>query len=483
MSDHLLNHIGTIIKSFISNYNSKISKKYNLDISELDSLWNEVNSQVNENSHVTLPVSRVEDVVVPPKVSVQPAKKPIVTKPKAEEDTCPYNFTRGPNAGTVCGSKVKGDSSHCSRHKQYEGKELKQKKVLPQAKKLPEDNNSSEEETVRTELKKKIYAGFTDTQITHMFYKKQELGDGLLYHKQTNLVCDNTKFIVGKKDGNKVLPLTEDDIKVAKSWNFKIKSVVETIPKESVNLKICNTIINDAIKSQETKIEETNILQETKPQEIIVQATKPRETKPQEIIVQATKPRETKPQEIIVQATKPQETKPQEIIVQATKPQETKHQEIIVQATKPQETKHQETKHQEIIVQATKPQETKKKVIAPQETKVQEIKKKPILVSAKKFNIPVPQLNVKTIQKAKLPVNDTPVIVTKKPTQNVASLNEEAKNTKKSITNLIEQQKQQKDIEDILENLTTGNDSDEQDKDESELEDEDEINIDDYDEE
>ena len=418
MSDHLLNHIGTIIKSFISNYNSKISKKYNLDISELDSLWNEVNSQVNENSHVTLPVSRVEDVVVPPKVSVQPAKKPIVTKPKAEEDTCPYNFTRGPNAGTVCGSKVKGDSSHCSRHKQYEGKELKQKKVLPQAKKLPEDNNSSEEETVRTELKKKIYAGFTDTQITHMFYKKQELGDGLLYHKQTNLVCDNTKFIVGKKDGNKVLPLTEDDIKVAKSWNFKIKSVVETIPKESVNLKICNTIINDAIKSQETKIEETNILQETKPQEIIVQATKPRETKPQEI-----------------------------------------------------------------IVQATKPQETKKKVIAPQETKVQEIKKKPILVSAKKFNIPVPQLNVKTIEKAKLPVNDTPVIVTKKPTQNVASLNEEAKNTKKSITNLIEQQKQQKDIEDILENLTTGNDSDEQDKDESELEDEDEINIDDYDEE
>lgn len=403
MSDHLLNHIGTIIKSFISNYNSKISKKYNLDISELDSLWNEVNSQVNENSHVTLPVSRVEDVVVPPKVSVQPAKKPIVTKPKAEEDTCPYNFTRGPNAGTVCGSKVKGDSSHCSRHKQYEGKELKQKKVLPQAKKLPEDNNSSEEETVRTELKKKIYAGFTDTQITHMFYKKQELGDGLLYHKQTNLVCDNTKFIVGKKDGNKVLPLTEDDIKVAKSWNFKIKSVVETIPKESVNLKICNTIINDAIKSQETKIEETNILQETKPQEI--------------------------------------------------------------------------------IVQATKPQETKKKVIAPQETKVQEIKKKPILVSAKKFNIPVPQLNVKTIEKAKLPVNDTPVIVTKKPTQNVASLNEEAKNTKKSITNLIEQQKQQKDIEDILENLTTGNDSDEQDKDESELEDEDEINIDDYDEE
>lgn len=403
MSDHLLNHIGTIIKSFISNYNSKISKKYNLDISELDSLWNEVNSQVNENSHVTLPVSRVEDVVVPPKVSVQPAKKPIVTKPKAEEDTCPYNFTRGPNAGTVCGSKVKGDSSHCSRHKQYEGKELKQKKVLPQAKKLPEDNNSSEEETVRTELKKKIYAGFTDTQITHMFYKKQELGDGLLYHKQTNLVCDNTKFIVGKKDGNKVLPLTEDDIKVAKSWNFKIKSVVETIPKESVNLKICNTIINDAIKSQETKIEETNILQETKPQEI--------------------------------------------------------------------------------IFQATKPQETKKKVIAPQETKVQEIKKKPILVSAKKFNIPVPQLNVKTIEKAKLPVNDTPVIVTKKPTQNVASLNEEAKNTKKSITNLIEQQKQQKDIEDILENLTTGNDSDEQDKDESELEDEDEINIDDYDEE
>ena len=82
-------------------------------------------------------------------------------------------------------------------------------------------------------------------------------------------------------------------------------------------------------------------------------------------------------------------------------------------------------------------------------------------------------------------MNETPVLIKKPAIQNTkVSLNDEAKNTKKSITNLIEQQKQQKDIEDILENLTNGNDSDpEEDMKDSDLEEEDEINIDEFDEE
>ena len=266
--------------------------------------------------------------------------------------------------------------------------------MLPQAKKpTQEDDNSEEEEKVRNEIKKKVFEGFSDEQVERMFIKKKELGDGLSYHKQTNLVCDNNKFIVGKKDGLKVNPLTEDDIKVAKSWNFKVKTMKEII---------ASAIENDS-KMQET----TNKAQEAKTQETTAKA---------------------------------QETKAQE--------------------AKTQETKAQEAKTQE--------------------------KKKPVLVSAKKFNIPVPQLNVKTIEREKLPVNEAPFVQSKK--QPVTTrLNDEAKNTKRTITNLIEQQKQQKDVEDILEELTNGNESEKEGDEEmsgSELEEEDEIDIEgDYDEE
>jgi hypothetical protein len=361
-----------------------------------------------------------------------------------EEETCPYNFTRGPNSGTVCGSKVKGDSSYCSRHKQYEGKETKQKKVLPQAKKLQEENNSSEEEeTVRTELKKKIYKGYTDAQVSHMWFKKSELGEGFLYHKQTNLVCDDTKFVVGKKDGNNVLPLTQDDIKLAKSWNFKIKvTVVESENNDAIKPKAIESskpkIINEEIKPKVNLDQETKVNQETT--KVNQETTK---------VNQET----TKVNQENNESSKP-------FIIK----------KIISEAIKPKAT----------VVQETKVQETKV-----QETKVQETKKKPTLVSLKKFNIPVPQLNVKSIEKSKLQVNETPVLIKKPAIQNTkVSLNDEAKNTKKSITNLIEQQKQQKDIEDILENLTNGNDSDpEEDMKDSDLEEEDEINIDEFDEE
>ena len=100
------------------------------------------------------------------------------------------------------------------------------------------------------------------------------------------------------------------------------------------------------------------------------------------------------------------------------------------------------------------------------------------MVSAKKFNISVPVLNVKIIEKEKLQVNDEPVKPKTVLVSKSVSLNEEAKNTKKSITSLIEQQKQTKpseDIEDMLDEITKGSDDD--DDNNSLLEEEDEIDI------
>jgi len=383
----LLNNIGMIINDFISNYNQKLSEKYNLNISELDSLWNEISCSTVQTN--TQPQIQARKTTVDKKV-----------ESKVDEKSCPYTFTRGPNSGTVCGGKVKGDATYCTRHKQYEGKELKQKKVLPQ----PKKNESSEDEKkVQNEIKKKVFEGYTDIEINHMFFKKPELGEGLLYHKQTKLVCDHTKMIVGKMDGTRVLPLTEEDIKVAKSWNFKIKTVENQVPEKKIIKKIISEALNET--TQEGK-------QESK----------------QETIT------EKKP---TTQESKQTEKTPQSTTIQESK-------------QTPQSTTIQESKQTPQLTIQKESKQVEKKLITTQESKQN-------TSVQKKINIPTPQLNVKNIEKTKLQISES----------KTNSLNEQAKNTKKSITNLIEQQKQQKDIEEILEHLTNGSSSEEELEDEN----------------
>jgi hypothetical protein len=378
--NNMMNHIETIINGFITTYNSRIAEKYNLDVSELNSLWNEVKGCDNSITPISIPTL----IPTPTPISKTKTVKQVEIKPVEGEKTCPYSFTRGPNSGSLCGSKVKGEGSHCSRHKQYEAKE--QKKVLPPPKKVQEDtksangSSSEDEEKVREELKKKIYDGYSETEISRMFFRKPELSNGLLFHKQTNLVCDESKFIVGKKEGSNVVPLSEQDIKVAKSWNFKIKP-------------------------------NNKPLTETQP---------------------------------------PIQTLPTQTQSQSQSQTQSQSRPVI----------------QSIVESAITHQESKT-----------ETKKKPILVSAKKFNISVPVLNVKIIEKEKLQVNDEPVKPKTVLVSKSVSLNEEAKNTKKSITSLIEQQKQTKpseDIEDMLDEITKGSDDDDNN---SLLEEEDEIDI------
>ena len=351
MANSLISQIENIINSSILSFNMKVAKKYNIDVTELNELW-----------------TSSCDTEQP---SQQPSQQPVVKKTTppqspSQEKTCPYSFSRGPNAGTVCGTKIKGEGNYCSKHKQYENKEQKAspKKVLPLPKKVSSDDDieDEEEQRVREELNKKKTEGFTEQQVKYMFWKSPELGENLSLHKQTGFVCNEKKLIVGKKTiDNKVIPLTDEDIKVAKSWNFNIKQ-------------------ND-----------TKVFKIVKPP-------------------------------VITNAT--QETKAQE-----TKAQESKTQETKAQETKAQETKAQETKAQ------PKQEATPKKISS----------------TVKKFVLPVAKLTTTKIEKANLVVKEN-VEKVKKPIVN-NSLNEEAKNTKKTISTIIEQQK---DIEEILGDLTKG---------------------------
>jgi hypothetical protein len=333
MANSLLSQIENIINSYVMSYNLKIAKKYNIDVSELNELWasRDIDNESQNSESSQIVVKKVQ------------ARSP--PAPKSQDKTCPYNFTRGPNAGSVCGTKIKGEGSYCSKHKQYEAKEQKPKKVLPQPKKnTSSEDDAEEEEKVREELNKKKTEGFSQKEINYMFFKKPELGENLSYHKQTGFVCNEEKLIVGKKnEQNKVIPLTEEDIKVAKSWNFNIKQVEN---------------------KSESKVEV------------------------------------------------PEPVK---------------------------------------VVNIVKPPVITRGV---QESKVVENAPKKLSSSVKKFVVPVAKLTTTKIEKTNLPVKETTEVVQTKQIVKPQSLNEEAKNTKKTIANIIEKQKE--DLEDILQDLTKG---------------------------
>ena len=239
MANSLVLKIENIINSSVLAFNMKVAKKYNIDIAELNMLW-----VTGGDSSDTQPLSQSQQESKLETQEQSPSfSKPKTTQPArvvasaktsppspSKEKTCPYSFSRGPNSGTVCGTKIKGEGNYCSKHKQYENKEQKggSKKVLPQAKKSvtsdDDDVDTEEEQRIREELNKKKTEGFTEKEISYMFFKKPELGENLSFHKQTGFVCNEKKLIVGKKtNDNKVVPLTEEDIKVAKSWNFVIQ--------------------------------------------------------------------------------------------------------------------------------------------------------------------------------------------------------------------------------------------------------------------
>ena len=379
MANLLMSQIENMINSSILNFNTKVAKKYNIDISELNELWANGGEGASDSDtqpiESPLPLSKSKSFSqakpTQPQVTLTKSQTISTPPPKkaspSQEKTCPYSFSRGPNSGSVCGTKIKGEGNFCSKHKQYENKEQKgSKKVFPQPKKSPassvaSDNEDEEEQRIREELNKKRTEGFSEKEISYMFFKKPELGENLSFHKQTGFVCNEKKLIVGKKtNDNKIIPLTDEDIKVAKSWNFTIK------------------------KNEEENKGERKVENETK----------------------------------VESKVDPPTTK-------------------IVKIVKP-------------------PVITKGSVESKaQESKAQEIKKTP---APKKFNIPIAKLTTTKIEKSTLQVKETPapeVITEKKSNQ---SLNEEAKNTKKTISNIIEQQK---DLEDILEDLTKGDDEEE----------------------
>ncbi len=46
------------------------------------------------------------------------ARKGLVDDPpKCQKGTCPYQYSRGPKRGTICGARLRGSNAYCSKHR------------------------------------------------------------------------------------------------------------------------------------------------------------------------------------------------------------------------------------------------------------------------------------------------------------------------------------------------------------------------------
>ena len=171
------------IKNFINNtfetVSQKISDKFNIELSEVLSVLEDLNIEGLE---------------------LKNKKKDIKSDDDEKEDGCVYTYTRKPRTGEKCGEKVSKKShtkSFCTKHLQHENKNVK---------KTVDTNNTEEKNLV----------------VKNKFGNYEHTSTGLLFRSRTK------KIVYGKQgDDGEILSLTDDDIKIAMKHRFKIETVDE----------------------------------------------------------------------------------------------------------------------------------------------------------------------------------------------------------------------------------------------------------------
>lgn len=193
----LIKEIESSIKRSIDNYIECISDKYeNIDVDDLHEIWNTVSKETKINECSTSNTQL-------------PSKKK--TSPKtSDQNVCPYKFIKGTKQDQTCGSKVKEGNSYCSRHKKYEGSDVKERKSSP-------DPVGSVRNTVKPPKSKSR----SPVKSTQRVIRKNKKIDKL-WHPETGLVFKSAKerTVIGKCIDDKITHLTDDDIDECRKWGF-----------------------------------------------------------------------------------------------------------------------------------------------------------------------------------------------------------------------------------------------------------------------
>jgi hypothetical protein len=210
----------------LNDFKIAITNEYDITLDDLNSIWNKLNNiNIKKNEKKTI----AKSIKIIDKEEDKKPEENIEKMEKMEKidnkNYCAYILRRGEREGKECGEIIKNKNNiYCTQHKKYEGKEIKDKNIVPTKKSSPVKSSPNPDLILRK---------IKDTD--H------------IYHPKTMLVFltkDDKKVVIGKwnKLTKNVDHLSEEDIKICITNKFayddnhlKIDNEFEESEEEKLN--------------------------------------------------------------------------------------------------------------------------------------------------------------------------------------------------------------------------------------------------------
>ena len=249
----------------------KICDKWeDIDINELQAIWNEDNSiQV-----ATKKINKTTDKKV--KETTKTTEKEN-TKEVDSEGGCPYVFAKGEKEGSICGSKPKTGCEYCSRHQKFEGIGQDIKKKLPKAK--AQGNNSISEKASSAKKAKSP----PKKSIERVIKLNKDIDK--YWNAETQLVfkSKDERVVYASYKDEKLEELNDDDVMLCEQYGFKyqkgpINEEIEEDDNVEVDVKEVKIENENKVekkedkkkvnKKEEIKVEKVNKKEEIKVEKV-----------------------------------------------------------------------------------------------------------------------------------------------------------------------------------------------------------------------
>ena len=239
----LLTDIEKIIETVVSEYNAKLSEKYNLKSDELQELWKQISGSDVKVAKVTKKTT-TDDKSETASVKSGRSKK-------STEGGCPYVFIKGKDEGNSCGSKPKDGLTYCGKHQKCEGVGQAEKKKSPVGKKSIANSPDNKDKKPKEEKK---------VQIVIRLNKKLDK----YWNPETFLVFKSKedRVVVGSYKEEKYEKLTPDDIVICEKYGFKYEkdeepsTLSQEIIKTNLQAEHIENVLSEICKDDEEEIEE-----------------------------------------------------------------------------------------------------------------------------------------------------------------------------------------------------------------------------------
>ena len=204
--NNFVSEIENAIKNVFEEYSLLISQKYSIKIDDLEKVWNDVCKDTKLNLSKK---SKVEEKEVEKKNEIIEKKTEKVKKTEKSTDTCPYVYSKGQNAGEVCGSKPKSGCEYCSKHAKFEGVGQQEKKKLPKAKSISSETVTKKSKSPDKKPLEKVIRLNKDID--------------KWWNTETQLIFKSRdeRVVVGSYREEKINDLTDDDILLCEQYGFK----------------------------------------------------------------------------------------------------------------------------------------------------------------------------------------------------------------------------------------------------------------------